>query len=166
MRPKRVPSTRKSAPRALAGVKNAYPEPKSASKTRTLSPKVRPPDPGGRQKRVPSTKKCVKNAYPQPESSFTVQYSNHWRSALYRSELPQVQETPRRQCKMHWRLIRRPSVGVSDLVWGRGLPLPYPSPLGGPIHQVARRTRKSADPRSECQISFGGEVYLSPTPLR
>ena len=25
---------------------------------------------------------------------------------------------------------------------------------------------KSADPRSECQMLFGGEVYLSPTPLR
>ena len=25
---------------------------------------------------------------------------------------------------------------------------------------------QSADPRSVCQISFGGEVYLSPTPLR
>ena len=25
---------------------------------------------------------------------------------------------------------------------------------------------KSADPRSECQMLFGGDVYLSPTPLR
>ena len=25
--------------------------------------------------------------------------------------------------------------------WGRGLPLPHPSPLGGPIQQVAKCTR-------------------------
>ena len=37
---------------------------------------------------------------------------------------------------------RRPSVGVSGLLWGRGLPLPYPSPLGGPIQQVAKCTNK------------------------
>ena len=60
-RQKRVPSAKKC-------VKNAYPQPKSASKTRTLSPKVRPQDLGERQKHVPSAKKCVKNAYPQPES--------------------------------------------------------------------------------------------------
>ena len=60
------------------------------------------------------------------------------------------------------REIRRPSVGVSDLLWGRGLSLPYPSPLRGPIQHVA----KSADPRSECYTQCGGEVYLSPTPLR
>ena len=47
----------------LEGVKHAYPQPTSASKTRTLNPKSRPPDPGGRQKRVPSAKKCVKSAY-------------------------------------------------------------------------------------------------------
>ena len=29
------------------------------------------------------------------------------RRALYRSELPQVQEAPRRQCKRHWRPISR-----------------------------------------------------------
>ena len=59
----------KVRPRTPVGIKNTYPQPKSASKTRTLSPKVRPPDPGGRQTRVPSAKKCVKNTYPQPKSA-------------------------------------------------------------------------------------------------
>ena len=36
----------KFAPRTPAGVKNIHPQPKGLSKTHTLSPKVRPPDPG------------------------------------------------------------------------------------------------------------------------
>ena len=79
-RQKRVPSGKKCVknaypqpesppPQTPAGVKNTYPQQKSVPKTRTLSPKLRPPDPGGRQKRVPSSKKCVKNAYPQPKNA-------------------------------------------------------------------------------------------------
>ena len=37
-----------------------------------------------------------------------------------------------------------PTLGrsVRSCLWGRGLPLPYPSPLGGQIRHVAEYTRK------------------------
>jgi len=62
---KRVPSTRKSAPRTPAGVKNAYPQAKSASKTRTLNPKVRPPRPRRASKTRTLSKKVRQKHVPR-----------------------------------------------------------------------------------------------------
>ena len=63
------------------------------------------------------------------------------RRALYRSELPQIQEAPRRQCKRHWRPISR------RLRFNTRLRLS--APIGAMRPSGAQRARRLADAREE-----------------
>ena len=63
------------------------------------------------------------------------------RRAFYRSELPQGQEAPRRQCKRHWRPISR------RLRFNTRLRLS--APIGAMRPSGAQRARRLADAREE-----------------
>ena len=66
------------------------------------------------------------------------------------------------------RKIRRPSVGVLEPSWGRGLPLPYPSPPGGHLQDV-RKTIVKHEGFHKIQVLFerrGGVLNLMRNRIR
>ena len=158
-------------------------QPRRASKTCTLSPKVRPQDPGGRQKHVPSAKKCVKNTYPQPESPppgpRRASKTRTLSQKLRQKRVPSARKSAPRAPGGAKNAYPQPKSASKTRTLSPKVRSLFTIRTTGGVHSIGVNFRKSkkhpdvsakctgvqsADPRSVCQISFGGEVYLSPTP--